>query len=100
MRCLGKFELTLYALLPLPVLSVSIYFVNNIINKRSEKIQESLSDMSTHVQEAFSGIRVIKAFVREIDSVTRFETESEKYKYRSLRLTFVNAFFLPIDYGS
>ena len=89
-------ELTLYALLPLPVLSVSIYFVNNIINKRSEKIQESLSDMSTHVQEAFSGIRVIKAFVREIDSVTRFETESEKYKYRSLRLTFVNAFFFPL----
>ena len=51
-------ELTFYALLPLPILSVSIYLVNNIINKRSEEIQESLSDLSTHVQEAFSGIRV------------------------------------------
>lgn len=89
-------ELTFYALLPLPILSLSIYFVNNIINKRSEKIQESLSDLSTHVQEAFSGIRVLKAFVREADSAQRFERESEKYKYRSLRLTFVNALFFPL----
>ncbi|OEK02036.1 ABC transporter [Roseivirga sp. 4D4] len=89
-------ELTFYALLPLPILSVSIYFVNNIINKRSEKIQESLSDLSTSVQEAFSGIRVLKAFVREQDSTQRFENESEKYKYRSLRLTFVNALFFPL----
>lgn len=51
-------KLTLYALIPLPILSISIYFVNNIINKRSEEIQESLSDLSTFVQEAFSGIRV------------------------------------------
>ena len=89
-------ELTFYALLPLPILSLSIYFVNNIINKRSEEIQESLSDLSTHVQEAFSGIRVLKAFVREADSAQRFERESEKYKYRSLRLTFVNALFFPL----
>ncbi|MFY0593764.1 ABC transporter ATP-binding protein [Roseivirga sp.] len=89
-------ELTFYALLPLPVLSISIYFVNNIINKRSEKIQESLSDLSTGVQEAFSGIRVIKAFVREADSTQQFENASETYKYRSLRLTFVNALFFPL----
>ncbi|MEQ8533062.1 MAG: ABC transporter transmembrane domain-containing protein, partial [Imperialibacter sp.] len=60
-------KLTLYSLLPLPVLSISIYFVNNIINKRSEEIQRSLSNLSTFVQEAFSGIRVIKSFVREHD---------------------------------
>lgn len=89
-------ELTIYALLPLPVLSLSIYFVNNVINKRSEKIQESLSDLSTYVQEAFSGIRVLKAFVREKDSADKFANESEKYKYRSLRLTFVNALFFPL----
>jgi len=89
-------ELTLYALLPLPILSVSIYFVNNIINKRSEKIQESLSDLSTSVQEAFSGIRVLKAFVREAESTKRFDIESEKYKERSLKLTFVNALFAPL----
>ncbi|NVK84194.1 MAG: ABC transporter ATP-binding protein [Cytophagia bacterium] len=89
-------ELTIYALLPLPILSLSIYFVNNVINKRSEKIQESLSDLSTYVQEAFSGIRVLKAFVREKDSADKFAAESEKYKYRSLRLTFVNALFFPL----
>lgn len=89
-------ELTFYALLPLPILSISIYFVNNIINKRSEKIQESLSDLSTSVQEAFSGIRVLKAFVREADSTQKFEKDSETYKIRSLRLTFVNALFFPL----
>lgn len=89
-------ELTLYALLPLPILSVSIYFVNNIINKRSEEIQESLSNLSTFVQEAFSGIRVIKSFVRERDSVRTFLKESEDYKHKSLKLTFVNALFFPL----
>jgi ATP-binding cassette subfamily B multidrug efflux pump len=89
-------ELTLYALLPLPILSISIYLVNNIINKRSEEIQESLSDLSTHVQEAFSGIRVIKAFVREMDSARQFRRQSEEYKDKSLKLTFVNALFFPL----
>lgn len=89
-------ELTMYALLPLPILSVCIYFVNNVINKRSQEIQESLSDMSTAVQEAFSGIRVLKAFVREKDSAKKFEVQSEQYKYRSLKLTFVNALFFPL----
>ena len=89
-------ELTFYALLPLPILSVSIYLVNNIINKRSEEIQESLSDLSTHVQEAFSGIRVLKAFVREMDSSRKFTIASEEYKEKSLKLTFVNALFFPL----
>lgn len=88
--------LTLYALLPLPVLSLSIYFVNNMINERSEKIQRSLSELSTFVQEAFSGIRVIKAFVREQDSAKDFASASEDYKVKSIRLTRVNALFFPI----
>ncbi|WP_268035552.1 ABC transporter ATP-binding protein [Algoriphagus sp. PAP.12] len=89
-------ELTLYALLPLPVLSISIYFVNNLINERSEKIQRSLSGLSTFVQEAFSGIRVLKAFVRENDSVRDFADASEDYKEKSIRLTRVNALFFPL----
>lgn len=89
-------ELTLYALLPLPLLSVGIYFVNNIINKRSEEIQRSLSNLSTFVQEAFSGIRVIKSFVRESDSARTFLKESEDYKHKSLKLIFVNALFFPL----
>lgn len=92
-------ELTLYALLPLPILSVSIYFVNNTINKRSEKIQESLSDMSTFVQEAFSGIRVIKSFVQEKQSNSDFLDQSNEFKDRSLRLTKVDALFFPLITG-
>ncbi len=88
--------LTLYSLLPLPVLSVSIYFVSNIINKRSTEIQESLSGLSTYVQEAFSGIRVIKAFVREEQVAENFETESIDYRDKSLKLAFVQALFMPL----
>lgn len=89
-------ELTLYSLLPLPFLSFSIYYVNNIINKRSEEIQESLSGLSTFVQEAFSGIRVIKAFVREQDYNDKFSEASNDYKKKSLRLAFVQSLFFPL----
>ncbi len=89
-------RLTLYALLPLPVLSISIYLVNNIINRRSEQIQRKLSDLSTFVQEAFSGIRVLKSFSRESDSLRNFERESEDYKIISLKLTRVNSLFFPL----
>jgi len=89
-------RLTLYALIPLPILSISIYFVNNVINKRAEEIQKSLSALSTFVQEAFSGIRVIKSFAREADSLAKFADESEQYKTKSLQLTQVDAMFMPL----
>ena len=89
-------KLTFYTLVPLPVLSISIYYVNNIINRRSEEIQKSLSGLSTFVQEAFSGIRVIKSFVRENDMFTKFEISSNDYKDKSMKLTSVNALFFPI----
>lgn len=92
-------KLTLYSLLPLPILSFSIYYVNNIINKRSEEIQESLSGLTTFVQEAFSGIRVIKSFVREEDYVQSFSKESNEYKKKSLKLAFVQALFFPLIMG-
>ena len=60
--------LTWYALIPLPLLSISIFYVNNIIEHRSEQIQKSQSRLSTFVQEAFSGIRVLKSFTREKES--------------------------------
>lgn len=92
-------RLTLYSLIPLPILSLSIYLVNNIINKRSEEIQRSLSGLSTFVQEAFSGIRVIKAFVREADFDHEFDKASEDYKGKSLKLAFVQALFFPLIMG-
>jgi ATP-binding cassette subfamily B protein len=91
-----NFKLTLFALLPLPFLSFSIYYVHNKINRRSEEIQRSLSGLSTFVQEAFSGIRVLKSFAREQESAERFSQKSEEYKLKSLRLTRVNALFFPL----
>lgn len=89
-------KLTLYSLLPLPVLSVSIYFVNNIIERRSAAIQQSQSKLSTFVQEAFSGIRVLKSFNRENESVRKFSLETEEYKKQSLKLTRVQSLFFPL----
>ncbi|MEM7550211.1 MAG: ABC transporter ATP-binding protein [Bacteroidota bacterium] len=89
-------RLSLYALIPLPLLSISIYYVNNIINRRSREIQESLSDLSTFVQESFSGIRVIKAFARESDTSRSFARQSDNYKGKSIRLAFVHALFYPL----
>ena len=89
-------RLTLYTLIPLPILSLSIYYVNNIINRKSEEIQRSLSRLSTFVQEAFSGIRVLKAFVREQDSAYQFKIESDDYKDKSISLARVNALFIPL----
>ena len=91
--------LTLYALLPMPLLAFSIYFVNNVIEKRSEEIQRAQSGLSTFVQEAFSGIRVLKSFTRENDSSKRFLEESNDYKNKSLQLTRVQALFFPLIMG-
>ncbi|RPD46100.1 ABC transporter ATP-binding protein [Hymenobacter sediminis] len=89
-------KLTIYTLLPLPILSVSIFYVNNLIEKKSDEIQRSLASMTTFVQEAFSGIRVLKSFVREEDSHRQFAEASEHYKEKSLSLNFVNSLFFPL----
>lgn len=88
-------RLTWWVLLPMPFLSASIFLVSSTMNKRSEQIQKSLSNLSTFVQEAFSGIRVLKAFAREEDSAQRFMEESNIYKAKSLSLTRVDALFSP-----
>lgn len=91
--------LTFYSLIPLPLLSISIYFVNNKIERRSEEIQKSQSQLSTFVQEAFSGIRVLKSFNRESESIERFDKETEDYRKKSLKLTVVQSFFFPLIMG-
>jgi len=89
-------KLAIFALLPLPLLAVTIYYVHTIINQRSEKIQEQLSSMSSFVQETFSGIRVIKAYVREADIRKKFNQESEDYKTHSMSLVQIQALFYPM----
>ncbi len=92
-------ELTWYALSPLPLLSLSIFLVNNKVERRSEQIQKSQSRLSTLVQEGFSGIRVIKSFNREVESIRRFDKESEAYRKQSLRLTKIQSMFYPLIMG-
>jgi ATP-binding cassette subfamily B multidrug efflux pump len=89
-------RLAVFSVLPLPVLALIIYYVNNIINFRSEKIQERLSVLSSFVQENFSGIRVIKSYVRERFVRKSFATESETYKTHSMALVRVQALFYPL----
>ena len=91
--------LTWYALSPLPLLSLSIFLVNNKIERRSEEIQQSQSRLSTFVQEAFSGIRVLKSFNREHESIAKFDAESEAYKTQSMKLTVVQSLFFPLIMG-
>ena len=91
-----NFNLAFYSLIPLPFLVVCIYLVQNIINIRSEEIQVSLSNLSTYVQESFSGIRLIKSFVREINFENVFKSKSIDYKDKSVNLQFVLALFFPI----
>ena len=91
-----NFNLAFYSLIPLPFLVVCIYLVQNIINIRSEEIQISLSNLSTYVQESFSGIRLIKSFVREINFENVFKSKSIDYKDKSVNLQYVLALFFPI----
>lgn len=88
-------KLAFYCLAPLPVLVITIYFVNTIINKKSEKIQEQLSRLSSFVQERLSGIRVIKAYNREAHARTVFAEESTAYKNSAMELVKVQALFYP-----
>jgi ATP-binding cassette, subfamily B, multidrug efflux pump len=85
----------LIALSPLPILAVTIYFVNTIINKKSERIQALLSDLTTNAQESYSGIRVIKSFVQERAMIGFFAANSEEYKKNALGLAKTEAIYFP-----
>ncbi len=88
-------QLTLYVLAPLPILAITIYYVNNTINRKSEKIQESLSDLTTNAQESYSGIRVIKSFVQEKAMLGFFAKNSEEYRKNAIGLAKVEAIYFP-----
>jgi ATP-binding cassette subfamily B multidrug efflux pump len=88
--------LTLYTLLPLPILSYLIYRVSHLINRRSERVQAQLSVISTFVQETLSGIRVLKANVKEDYLAGRYDKETDEYYHRNEKLYRVNALFGPL----
>lgn len=88
-------ELTLYVLAPLPILAVTIYYVNIVINRRSERIQALLANLTTNAQESYSGIRVIKSYVQEKAMLGFFTTNSEEYKKNAIGLARVEALYFP-----
>lgn len=88
--------LTLYALAPLPFLSISIYYVSNLINIKSEAIQKRLAGLNSVAQEVYSGIRVVKSYVQEIPMGKYFAKKSVEYKDEAMGLAKINALFFPL----
>ena len=89
-------SLSFYTLLPLPLLSLSIYMVSSVINKKSEAIQIQLASLNSFAHEAYSGIQIIKSYVKEKAFGQAFSDESEVFKIKSLELARVNALFFPL----
>ena len=87
--------LSAYVLLPLPLLAVAMYFVNTFINKKSEKIQSQLSDLTTLAQESYSGIRVIKSYAQEKANLKFFDNHAEEYRKSGLALSTMEAVYFP-----
>jgi len=87
--------LTLYVVAPLPFLALSIYYVNKIVNRKGEKIQAELSGLTSQAQEAYSGIRVIKSFVREENSIKLFSNVSQSYKKSNINLSLTESIYFP-----
>lgn len=90
-----SWELTIYTLIPLPIMGVLIYFVSNKMNRLSKSVQQQQSQLSTIGQETFSGIRVIKAYIQEKQTQDRFSKASQEYHKRNMRLVLTNALFMP-----
>lgn len=88
-------RLALYVLAPLPILTISIYYVSNRINRKSLKVQQQLSQLSTNAQETFSGVRVIKAFAREKNTEQQFGEAANEYMSRTLSLARTESMFQP-----
>lgn len=89
-------SLTLKVLIPLPLLSITIYVVNAMIGKYSSKIQAKLSDLTTNAQETFSGIRVVQAYAREKEMLGFFEKETQEYRNLQLQLARIDSLYFPI----
>ncbi|NWF51412.1 MAG: ABC transporter ATP-binding protein [Ignavibacteriaceae bacterium] len=93
-----NWQLTLYALLPLPVLSVFVYKIGKLIHEKYIRIQENFSQLTTLAQENFSGIRVIKSYVREANEIKKWNKLSQEYIKKNMKLVRVQAVIMPILY--
>ena len=89
-------ELTLYALAPLPILSVTIYYVSNLINKKSTVIAQQIAKLNSTAQEVYSGIRVVKSYTQESSMGSVFAEQTEDYREKAMSLARIDAAFFPI----
>ena len=88
--------LTYYVLFPLPILAISVYFVSNRINKKSERVQAQLSTVTAVAQESFSGVRIIKSFTNEENTLRVFYQSCKEYTKRQIALIKIEAMFIPL----
>lgn len=89
-------KLTLWALMPLPIMAILVTFLGKKIQKYFKQVQEAFSGLSDHTQESISGIRVIKSFVREKSSLQNFSTASEQYVNKNMKLAVIHGFMFPM----
>ena len=89
-------KLTLYTVIPLPILSVAIYFLSKAIHKRSTIVQQYLAKLSTFTQESFSGISIIKAYSIEPQTNMAFDVLSTEQRQKHIDLAKIRAFFFPL----
>jgi len=93
-----NYELTLYALLPLPFISIGVFAIGKVVHAKYMKIQENFSRMTTQAQENFSGIRAIKSYVREESEIGKWDIISKEYFSRKMNLVRVQALIFPLLY--
>ena len=88
--------LSIFVLFPLPLLAISVYFVSNRINKKSERVQAQLSTVTSISQESFSGIRIIKSSTNEENTLKVFFNSCKEYTSRQIELIKIEAMFIPL----
>lgn len=88
-------ELTMWVLIPLPIMSVLVYKVSSTMNIQSERVQREQSNLSSTVQESFSGIRVLKAYGAETAFKEKFNSSTDNYLKRNMDLVLTNSLFMP-----
>jgi ATP-binding cassette subfamily B protein len=88
-------KLTLYVVAPLPLLAFTIFYVNKIVNRKSERIQAELSGLTAQAQESYSGIRVIKSFVQEQSAIRLFARISGAYRKSTINLSLTESVYFP-----
>ncbi len=89
-------RLTLYAILPMPIITISILYFGKRLQKRFRQVQESFSDMSGTIQESISGIRVIKAFVQEDQELEKVKATSKEYVKKNISMAILDGLFHPL----